>query len=276
MCFLHTARKLDSVGTAMHELHGPLRTDMLGQDIGLSTRSGEVTIEPSDIVDKAAAARLKQARIAAGYRTAKDFAEMISINITTYHHHENGRRSIPRATAQRYEEALALPLRSILFGDQLRTIASVPIVGIIHGRGAIRPMTDMDLALHEPDSISTEMAESSTEPTKVQRQVQLPNPALMEGLEVHGNELYPAYRDGDMVFTVRLVPYLTLPVHLHGVECVCLLADGTRVLRVITWQPDGRATLFGYGDAPLFNQTVVACSPVYLVIRSHNMSPAAD
>ena len=66
--------------------------------------------------------RLKAARAAAGYRTAKEFADTHGIETSTYSNHESGARGIRQPTADRYVDFLAPNLAGISadwirFGD---------------------------------------------------------------------------------------------------------------------------------------------------------------
>lgn len=53
-------------------------------------------------------ARLKIARIASGYRTAKDFAEEHNISNSTYSQHETGKRQINIDTLVKYAELISV------------------------------------------------------------------------------------------------------------------------------------------------------------------------
>lgn len=243
-------------------------TGMLDQELRIIDDEGTTNFHPD--VDQAAAARLKRARIEGGYRTAVDFARALGINITTYHHHENGRRGIPEDAARRYAKALDLNFSSLLFGDELQKVAAVPIVGVIHGRGEITLMKDTNTDLSATLSAVDEAQESTGNWSGVTLQkIHVPDFTQMETLVVQGNELYPAYREGDAVLHYPLVRIDRMPSEWHGVECVCKLADGKRLLRQVMVQPDGGTTLVSYSGAPMFNAPVVGASPVEWVRRYH-------
>ena len=63
------------------------------------------------------AARLKQARINAGYKTAKEFAEKNGIPQPTYALHEGGKRGISVSVAEQYATILGVTAQKILFGQ---------------------------------------------------------------------------------------------------------------------------------------------------------------
>ena len=53
-------------------------------------------------------ARLKTARMAAGFKTATEFCEKFNIPISTYNMHETGKRKIMSAVAEKYSELLGI------------------------------------------------------------------------------------------------------------------------------------------------------------------------
>lgn len=65
---------------------------------------------------KTSADRLKDARIAAGYATAKQSAEAMGVSVSTYIHHENGTRGFPAARAERYAKFFRTTPEWLLYG----------------------------------------------------------------------------------------------------------------------------------------------------------------
>lgn len=268
--FAQTAQAGIAGGAQMHTAQG-VRGAMLDHMQTIDNEDTISTYNPD--VDQAAAARLKRARIEAGYRTAVEFARKLGINMTTYHHHENGRRNIPEDVARHYANALDLDFSSLLFGDELRKVASVPIVGVIHGRGEITLMkdtsSDLCAALSSGDEAQKNWAES---PGQTLQKIHVPDFSRMEALIVRDNELWPAYRIDDVVFFYTLVRIERggMPPEWHGVECVCLLKDGRRLLRQVFVQQDGGVTLVGYATVPpMINAPIIAASPVEWVRRHY-------
>jgi phage repressor protein C with HTH and peptisase S24 domain len=66
---------------------------------------------------KTAGERLKAARINAGYKTAKEFADKHGLPQPTYANHENDKRGIRRETARYYAEALGVTVGWLLEGE---------------------------------------------------------------------------------------------------------------------------------------------------------------
>ncbi len=61
--------------------------------------------------------RLKEARVRAGYATAKDAATAMGVAVPTYIQHENGSRGIPKDRAERYGRFFGVPPEFLLFGN---------------------------------------------------------------------------------------------------------------------------------------------------------------
>lgn len=60
--------------------------------------------------------RLREARAAAGFRTAKDAAESMGVPVSTYIGHENGHRGFPAARAPQYARKFKVTEEWLLFG----------------------------------------------------------------------------------------------------------------------------------------------------------------
>jgi hypothetical protein len=198
----------------------------------------------------ASARRLREARINAGFKTVKDFARYIGVNYTTYYRHESGGVAINAENARFYADKLKVSPTEILYGNHLQLPTEVPIVGVIGAGGIIR--------------MTTAGLQAKTSPGR--------HRALC-GLLVEGDDLYPAVRNGDKVYFAPLDPASFVLNDVQGEECVCQLQDGTMMLRVVTMQPDGLATLIAYTGRPLFNVDLAAASPVELVERAARIKP---
>lgn len=67
-------------------------------------------------MDETPADRLRQARIARGYRTAKQFSDTHGLAQSTYSVHESGGRKLTRDTALRYADILKISVEWLLTG----------------------------------------------------------------------------------------------------------------------------------------------------------------
>lgn len=194
---------------------------------------------------EASAQVLRAARCRAGWDTAIEFADHVGVNRTTYAHHETARRAIRPAIARIYEQNLHLPPGTLVMGRELQAFRSVPIVGLIGDRGEVQPM---HIERRPPPSL-------------------LPDPALLQAYVVKGRDLYPAFQDGDIVYTRVLSEQLYDPELIQGRECVVITETGDHILRLVTVHSDGLATLYAAAAPPIANIKLVAAAPVELIQR---------
>jgi hypothetical protein len=202
---------------------------------------------------EATASVLRAARIRAGFETAIEFADLVGVNRTTYAHHETARRAIRPIIARVYEQNLHLPPGTLVMGKELQHFRSVPIVGCIGDRGEV-------LTMHVDNRRLPSL---------------LPDPALLQAYTVKGNDLYPVFQDNDVVYTRVLSEQLYDPELIHGRECVVMTDDGQHLLRQVTVQSDGLATLVAYRAPPMTNVRLRAAAPVELIQR-HNPNHSLD
>lgn len=188
--------------------------------------------------------RLKRLRIEAGFRSAKKFAEAVGVSPITYHHHENGRRGIPRAQAQKYAEKLNVPAGTLLYGEALQQAQLSAIIGTVTAKGTITMGGD-------------------------ERSVTVPPGIEMAGvvaIRVETEELWPAYRPGDLVF-YRPTMAGASPMDCNGKDCIILLADGTSLLRMFNFAGPRRANLVAFSGPPMINVEYIAAYPVISILR---------
>lgn len=236
----------------------------------------EADVAESATTDKPAinvemAQRLKQARIAAGYKTGSEFSKRNGLAETTYHHHENGRRQISNENAKVYAKLLQVSIGHLLYGDELHTVTRVPIVGRIVKEGYVRM-----LEMSELDDEPSEAGRFQKSPRFEPKTVAIPNSDTIKGLLVIGQDMFPAMRHHDTVLYEPLTPIKTLTPDLHGVECVVRTADGRLLIRMISIQADGLATLFGWSVPPIFNVKVVAVAKIVGIMRSLVSQPSPE
>jgi DNA-binding XRE family transcriptional regulator len=193
--------------------------------------------------------RLRRARIEAGYPTAREFAAAAKVNMITYQHHENGRRELRPEIARLYAGLLNLTPGTLLYGEQLPMIEPISIVATVGMHGKICPVCEQD------DNRQTTV---------------LPCPTGLVGTRIVGDDHYPIYRNGDVVFHRELSRERFSLEALNGLECVVELDDGTQSLRQLIAQGDGRATLLRHSLPPVppeIDRVVVAAVPVEFVQR---------
>ena len=201
-------------------------------------------------------------REGAGYASAAAFARSHNLNVTTYQHHENGNRGLTRKQAQAYADLHAVDVRALLYGDTGRDRGNVSISGYI--------IQDGVAAVDHPIDTS-EISEGGA----LDVQVELPDFENLTAWRVLGNSLYPAYRDGDVIFHGPLAEISDRAPGLHGLECIVELPDGRKLLRQLIAQGDGKYTLIGYSTPPILNQVIMLAAPVEFVKRQTPASRAA-
>lgn len=190
------------------------------------------------------AMRLREARKRAGFESARQFCQEFGVSLWAYYGHESGARSMNTDVARRYAALLRTDAGTILYGTSLLPDASVSIVGIIGRGGKIRFMQ-----------------------TELKAKPPVPEAHLV-GLKVEGNELAPAYRDGDVVYFRPLDSNELDLRFVDGQECVVRTAGGDTMLRQVTIQSNGLATLIAYAAPILMDIEIVAASPVEVVRRA--------
>lgn len=82
-----------------------------------------------DKVRKEIADRLKQARIKAGYKTAKEFVEQHQLSASAYGHHENGTRGIRPDVVNKYSALLNINPGWLFSGQSFRDASAVSLSG---------------------------------------------------------------------------------------------------------------------------------------------------
>jgi phage repressor protein C with HTH and peptisase S24 domain len=161
------------------------------------------------VPDLTRAARLRQARVAAGYARPVDAAIAFGWNRSTYFAHENGHRGISRDRVSVYAIALRVRAEWLAYG---------------HGqmRGGARRIR-----------IEAHLGDLATMNEQVDRLdgIDLPegmDPEDFIAVQVHGNAYYPAYYDRDIILTER---HHGPPEDYLGKRCVITLRDGTQIVR---------------------------------------------
>ena len=192
--------------------------------------------------------RLMQLRIAAGFPSASAGSRAIGVSNITYQHHENGTRGISRKMASFYAGFFKVPAGLLLYGETPVVTIDVPIVGVINDGGKVG----------ERMSPSQYLPETTPAPPFVD--------AELLALVVISDELYPAYRPGDVVFFDLLQEIDDN--RLDGRECIIELTDGTRLLRVIHRQANGLFTLVTYNTGkPTVDASLAGATPIMWVQR---------
>lgn len=138
------------------------------------------------------AERLRQARKAAGFRSAAEFARQHGIEEVTYRSHENGVRGIPVSAARHYGKLLATSWQWILTGEgdpkhgprrrERATLHAVPVIDRVRA-GQWSEVVDP----HQPgDGSAWLYADMSVGPRSF-------------ALDIIGDSMEPLFREGDRI-----------------------------------------------------------------------------
>lgn len=221
-------------------------------------------------IRKAQGARLTAARMAAGYRSAREAALANGWPESTYRAHEAGSRTIGQDDAARYARrfggaGVSVSARSILFGDEgamdTTTAAHfIPIMGRVGAGGDVEP--DMEQV-----------------PEEGLEQIELPGSAMIArtmvadpiGFRVVGDSMYPRFRDGDILVVEREQPWSI--DRMIGDEAVILTVDSSgRSRRLVKRIMPGRRahtySLISLKDdtPPILDARIRWASPVRVII----------
>ncbi|ATU91422.1 S24 family peptidase [Phyllobacterium zundukense] len=156
-----------------------------------------------------AAKRLEQARIARGFKSAKDATTFFGWNYDTYAQHENGTRGIVRA-ADRYAKAYRVSQGWLLTGegDGPGMTDHVPLKGRV-GAGA---------EVYAIDNGGDDWVDAPADAD-----------AHTVAVEVSGDSMFPAYEDGTLLYYSRLLP----PDTMINRRCVVQLANERIFVKIL-------------------------------------------
>lgn len=171
-----------------------------------------------------AAARLREARKAAGFSSARQAALAMSISYPTYAAHENGEKGFVR-TADRYARFYRVSLEWLVTGkgDMRSRKTSIPLMGSVGAGSTVEMIGDACYA----DAIGD---------------VDLPDTARTAALIVRGESQYPKWEDGDIILysiepedPIRLVGQYCVAHTVNGEMLLKKLQRGTSIGRWILW-----------------------------------------
>lgn len=205
--------------------------------------------------------RLRQAREAAGYKSAREAALTNRWAESSYRAHESGTRTIGQDDAERYARryralGARVSARSILFGfddeDQSvpTTTDTVPILGFIGAGALVEP---------EYEQVPSDGLGTVTLPFQ--------GPPGLIALEIRGESMLPRYDDGDVVVVWR--EQRRSVDSFVGEEAAVRLADGRRFLKTVRRGTRlGLYTLDSFNAKPIENVRIVWIGEIFTPVRS--------
>jgi len=204
--------------------------------------------------------RLKRARKAAGYRSARAAALANGWAESSYRAHEAGKRTIGQDDAEIYARrfrtnSVTVTARDILFGEAGSLMRKVPVMGRIGAGAEIEP---------EYEQVSPEGL--------FEIEVPLGLTEDMVGFEVAGDSMYPRYEVGDVIICAsdgepQGITYM--------VEAAVRTVEGKRFLKRVIRDGD-LFTLESHNAPPLRRVNLVWASPVLFTARPAGLRKIAS
>lgn len=181
--------------------------------------------------------RLGEARVLAGYRSAREAALAHEWPESTYRAHENGTRTIGLDDATRYARAFRRPNIEISAGGILFGAQELAPAGQV--RGSVIPVVAL---IGAGGSIETEWEQQDSPLYDISIPFALDDGVI--GFEIRGPSMWPVYDDGDVVCVSRFGE----PVEsLLGFEAAIRTREGNRFFkRVVASGTSGLYDLESY------------------------------
>lgn len=199
--------------------------------------------------------RLVIARKARGYRTAKDAAKAFGWPYDSYIQHERGERGLSRSAA-RYARAYKVSPGWLLTGEG----AAPALEGDDSGDNAMPPtggskgqFTVVPIAGYVGAGAAVVLFEGEASANIGYARAPRGFGAV-EALIVRGESMYPAYKDGDVIFYGGQPA--ELPIRIPD-EYVVKLADGRVLLKEVVPTGSDRYVLQSHNAPPIFDAEIV-------------------
>lgn len=194
--------------------------------------------------------RLKKAREAARFDSARSAAIYFGWKPSTYASHENGQTPVPAEAAKKYARAFKSSQAWILTGEgQAAAQNLVGVMGMIGAGGVISPEYEQV----PPEGLS-----------EIEAPFPLPDDAI--AFQVEGNSMWPRYDPGDIVICRSRNAD---PLSLIGVEVAVRTAKNLRYLkRILRGKARDLYDLESHNAEPIRGVRVVWVSEVHAVVRA--------
>lgn len=197
--------------------------------------------------------RIKAAREALGL-SQYDLAQRLGVNQSTVALWEKDRTTPRHDKVDQLSRILILTREFILFGSSPAgesSNASVPVIGYVGASDIIHPFP-----LKEPQMMPA--------PPAIPGRVDAPTHAVI----VLGNDLWPVYRDGDILFFSMARPLP--PEEVSGQECIVEQESGEKVMKRVVYldgEP-GTVLLSSFQGPEMAALSVKRCMPVMWTLRA--------
>lgn len=183
--------------------------------------------------------RLAAARVAAGYRSAREAALSNGWSESTYRAHEGGTRTIGLDDAERYTRRFRatgadITAKSVLFGDMEDDLRKMGIgLEVVSPReervasnqaplmGRVGAGAEIDVEFEQPPPEGYDLVELP---------FAFPDPVI--AFEIEGDSMFPVYEPGEVIVCLR--DQLRATDHFLGERVVVRLSTGERYLKRLT------------------------------------------
>lgn len=194
--------------------------------------------------------RLKNAREAAKFTSARSAALRYGWNPSTYASHENGQTPVPPDAAKAYARAFKSSQAWILTGEGSSAAQNIiNVMGMIGAGGLISPEYEQV----PPEGLS-----------EIEAPFPLPDDAV--AFQVEGNSMWPRYDPGDIVICRNRNAD---PLSLIGVEVAVRTSKDLRYLkRILRGKARNLYDLESHNAEPIRGIRVVWVSEVHAVVRA--------
>lgn len=195
--------------------------------------------------------RLRQARISAGFKSARAAANRFGWTPSTYASHENGQTSnIPTELAAEYAAAFKTSAAWLLTGEgERQSTRRLKIHGVVSAGGVIQ--TDVE-NIDGHDGLG-------------EIEVPFPLPEGVMALQVTGESMWPRYDPGDIIICLTRH---RAPEELLGFEACVITDEGNRYLKRLTEaNKKGLFNLESFNAAPIKSAKVTRAMEVHSVVR---------
>jgi hypothetical protein len=204
----------------------------------------------------AAAARLKNARSKARYRSAREFAFIFGLNPTTCAHHENGTRALTSETATEYARYLGVTPAWILFGDASQQRGICRIIGGIEGSSIKLYAEPRGNILVPPENTDYDI------------------------VDVLDGSMRPFADIGDQIYIKPAKPLSHFDRNdVHDCYCVVYLEDGgDPLVRRVDVQSESMVSLSALdpNEPEIFDVRVLRIAPIEWVRKQRSRPPADE
>ena len=200
-------------------------------------------------VDQERAKRLREARVLAGYDTAADAKRAYGWRGSTYHQHESGLRGITNKKILSYASAFRVKTEWLLSGQGVPRTQTrrTPVEGIVGMYGVVD-------ALKETHDRTVTLGDVELPPAEGRE---------FMAFRVKGDGNYPAFFDGDVLYTERPVA----PSECIGKQCIVTLRSGERRLCLLTRGAGPAFLLVSFNASPMPDADVIEAAPVIWIKR---------